>query len=591
MKVLELFAGERCIGKAFERKGHEVYSVEWDKSHPGCQCYQDVNNLTPEFILEQFGHPDVVWMSPDCFPAGTLIWTRNGYKPVEEINCFDEVLTHKNRYRRVYATQKTNKHDIYNIKISGCETVTVSSEHPYYVRKKLSRTTRIKGKSVRISGLDMPKWVKAKDLTTDYKVGIPINGESKIPQWHGCMYETKNSYGRTRSWIKNDLGKFMDNRDFWWVVGRYFGDGSLSASKYTVDITCAFDEVDEINSVLSNLDMKFSLYKKETASHFTICDKEWVEFLSQFGVGALEKQITPAILDLPVELLTAFLEGYISADGHEYSTENPRCSITTVSKKLAYGIQLCILKAYGRYASMVVRSNQNNIICGREVNIHPSYKVEFCREYNDRSQYVIEDGIAWVNIRSVKKPSVKQTTVYNFSVEEDESYTANNIIVHNCTTFSVAAISKHRRLNPETKNLDPISEYARFCDKTDQYCLWLISQLKPTFFFVENPRGAMRKMTWMQDLPRYTVTYCKYGDTRMKPTDIWTNHPDPQFKPPCKNGDPCHEPAPRGSRTGTQGRQGSVVRSLIPTELCDHIVEICERYIAGPTKVDEPASV
>lgn len=76
----------------------------------------------------------------------------------------------------------------------------------------------------------------------------------------------------------------------------------------------------------------------------------------------------------------------------------------------------------------------------------------------------------------------------------------------------------------------------------------------------------------------------------MKPTDIWTNHPDPQFKPPCKNGDPCHEPAPRGSRTGTQGRQGSVVRSLIPTELCDHIVEICERYI-GPAKVDEPASV
>lgn len=149
-----------------------------------------------------------------------------------------------------------------------------------------------------------------------------------------------------------------------------------------------------------------------------------------------------------------------------------------------------------------------------------------------------------------------------------------------CTTFSVAAISRHRRLNPLTKNLDPISEYAKFCDKTDQYCLKLIELLQPKFFFIENPRGALRKMQWMQGIPRHTVTYCQYGDTRMKPTDIFTNHPDPKFKPACKNGDKCHEPAPRGSRTGTQGRKGSVIRSLIPQELCDHIVEICEEGMA-----------
>ena len=63
-----------------------------------------------------------------------------------------------------------------------------------------------------------------------------------------------------------------------------------------------------------------------------------------------------------------------------------------------------------------------------------------------------------------------------------------------CTTFSVMAISTHRRKNPQTGSLDPITEYARFCDKVDQHVLALIQELKPAFWFIENPRGGMRKM-------------------------------------------------------------------------------------------------
>lgn len=158
-----------------------------------------------------------------------------------------------------------------------------------------------------------------------------------------------------------------------------------------------------------------------------------------------------------------------------------------------------------------------------------------------------------------------------------------------CTTFSIAAISHHRRKNPETGNLDPVSEYAKFCDKVDRHVLQLIRDLNPEFYFIENPRGGMRKMTWMQDLPRYTVTYCQYeldkpvSERRMKPTDIWTNHPNPDFKPMCKNGDSCHAAAPRGAKTGTQGLKGSKERSVIPRMLCEHIVYICERV----SKADE----
>jgi hypothetical protein len=143
-----------------------------------------------------------------------------------------------------------------------------------------------------------------------------------------------------------------------------------------------------------------------------------------------------------------------------------------------------------------------------------------------------------------------------------------------CTTYSIAAISHHRAREPHG-NLAPNSDYAVFCDKVNLNMLRLIAELNPLYWFIENPRGGMRKMDFMMGLMRYTVTYCQYGDERMKPTDIWTNHPNPGFKAMCKNGDTCHVPAPRGSKTGTQGRKNKAERSLIPDELCGHIVNIC----------------
>lgn len=159
-----------------------------------------------------------------------------------------------------------------------------------------------------------------------------------------------------------------------------------------------------------------------------------------------------------------------------------------------------------------------------------------------------------------------------------------------CATYSVAALARHRRKNYETGELEAVTDYAKFCDAVNKNVISLIRELNPKYYYIENPRGGMRKMTWMHGLPRYTVTYCQYGDTRMKPTDIWTNHPDPKFKPPCKNGDPCHEKAPRSSTLRKMKEQGMEIcvggtqygmnnakdRARIPEALCEHIVDICE---------------
>ena len=142
-----------------------------------------------------------------------------------------------------------------------------------------------------------------------------------------------------------------------------------------------------------------------------------------------------------------------------------------------------------------------------------------------------------------------------------------------CTSYSISAISHHRN------GIEPKSEYAKKCDSTNQHFISLIKkwlEINPNMvFFIENPRGMLRKMPWMQEFERHTIWYCQYGDKRAKPTDIWTNSKTWIPRPVCKNGNPnCHhERAPRGSKTGTQGRKGSYERSIIPEELCIEILK------------------
>lgn len=132
-----------------------------------------------------------------------------------------------------------------------------------------------------------------------------------------------------------------------------------------------------------------------------------------------------------------------------------------------------------------------------------------------------------------------------------------------CTAFSVASIGTH--WGGGRKAYEPKTQRARDSMALVTHTVALIRALGPRYWLMENPRGVLRNLPPVAGLTRWTTTYCQYGDERMKPTDLWGVMPDGWApRPPCRNGMACHVAAPRGAKTGTQGRKGSVDRSRVP---------------------------
>ena len=148
-----------------------------------------------------------------------------------------------------------------------------------------------------------------------------------------------------------------------------------------------------------------------------------------------------------------------------------------------------------------------------------------------------------------------------------------------CTYFSVASIGHHWH-----KDHTPKTEQAKLGVQIVQKTLEIIKHFNPDFYFIENPRGKLRKLDVVKGIPRTCICYCQYNEDRMKPTDIWTNNLFDVFntkgwqpRKMCFNGNKnCHhQAAPRGSQTGTQGLKGNYLRSIVPHELCKEILKSC----------------
>lgn len=158
-----------------------------------------------------------------------------------------------------------------------------------------------------------------------------------------------------------------------------------------------------------------------------------------------------------------------------------------------------------------------------------------------------------------------------------------------CTSYSLAAISHHRKAGVAT------SEMAKLSDRLMLHTLGLIAEAGCPYV-IENPMGLLRKQPFMEGLPRRTITQCTYGSQVMKPTDLWSDMFADLFnvdgwepQPACKNGNPnCHhDRQPRSyavrkarglTKGGVQGAVNAHVRAILPDALCLEVILAAERH-------------
>lgn len=150
-----------------------------------------------------------------------------------------------------------------------------------------------------------------------------------------------------------------------------------------------------------------------------------------------------------------------------------------------------------------------------------------------------------------------------------------------CETFSTGSIGRHwgggaRAYEPKSDAARlGLAVVARTFALVDAY----VAAHPGVLYVIENPRGVMRKITPRP--PTGTTWYCQWGESRAKPTDLWTNAPDAFGGfPSCRNGAPDHDAQSRyywrrkalGQTGGTQGLASSAERALIPPALAAAVV-------------------
>jgi len=367
------------------------------------------------------------WM---CFEKGTKIITYNKIKNIEDITTDDFVLTHKSRFKKVNNVMaryydgemlkiKTRK---YNLEQS------VTPEHPFLV---FSNENYI--------------WKAAKDLIVGDKLCLPIYNKTMEKKeiscfnCHGNHLMKRGHYNGKQRFECSDCKKSFiekyktvpkifdyNDPDVCYILGLFVADGhaNFNAGKIRFAVNGIVTEKIK-NKLESVFKVKTKIYRYKNYDEVTLNSTKLTKIMNAFGKG--DNKTPPfEIINSNEECRDSFLEGYIDGDGCR-----EKCGITafsTISPNIFFVVSQILLKK-GIIPSTNILPSHKREINGYFCNFKDTYRVRYSERFNLIGE--IKDNYCLIPINKIEKRSYSGL-VYNLEVEEDNSYSLMNCVVHNC---------------------------------------------------------------------------------------------------------------------------------------------------------------